>query len=272
MTGLPFGADSALPLGDDPLPIDGAFTVADGATPDTAVVTAVAWPWLFAFAASGTARCAMLVLAGGGYTQLMVGREGVQVARWLVGLGIDAFVAVHRFPTAQTSPQAPVDDVVAAMRLIRARGYGQVGVIGLSSGGHLAACLLTDRVAANAKPDVAIIGYAPISTNAAGRTVVPDKPPLDPPAKQALYDLYQPDVQLAPDPPPTFIAYSASDPVVPVANAYRLNDALVARGGRSEVHAFADAPHGFALDTREGPVTLWPALAAAWLRQGRFID
>ena len=116
-----------------------------------------------------------------------------------------------------------------------------------------------------------VIGYAPISTNAAGRTVVADKPPLPPVEKQALYDALQPDAQLLPAPPPAFIVYAGNDPVVPIDNAHRLHAAWLAAGGAAELHIFADAPHGFALDTVGLPVAAWPRLAEAWLRQGGFL-
>lgn len=257
----------------------GAFTLADQhGSADAAIVTAVTESALLRFAASvaETAPAAMLVIAGGGYTRLMIGREGVQVARWLNGLGIDAYLLIHRFPGPADDPSTPLSDAAAAMSVIATRGHSAIGVLGLSSGGHLAAALLAEppggwSIPPVRRPDVAIIGYAPISTNAAGRTVVPNKPPLEPAQKQALYDLLQPDAHLRADPPPTFIAYSANDPVVPVANALRLHQALSANGGSVELHVLADAPHGFALDTTAGPVTQWPALCAAWLRQAGFL-
>lgn len=232
---------------------------------------------------------AALVLAGGGYTKLVIGKEGVEVAQWLCSLGMHAFVLAHRFPCARNAidgrngSQAPVDDAIEAMRQIRARANewslnpADIGVVGLSSGGHLASCLVSQYPAGwrapesahahiSARPDFLVVGYAPISTNATGRTVIPNKPPLPPPEKQALYEAMQPDVQLLEAPPPAFIVYSANDDVVPVENAYRLHKALLAKGGEAELHVFADAPHGFALRERVGPVAKWPELCAAWLR------
>lgn len=279
-----FNASNALPIWDDGS-IDGAFTLQDpSAAFDAAVVTSVQRPWLFEYTPVAPNGRAMLVLGGGGYTQLMVGREGVAIARWLAGLGFHAFVLVHRFPTAASGPHASTEDAMRAMRLLRNDGrFPAVGVVGLSSGGHLAATLLADwpakwpvrdplAASVSARPDLAVIGYAPISTNAKDRTVVADKPPLAPVEKQALYDRLQPDAQLQSGPPPSFIVYSASDPVVPVENAYRLHHALVQAGGASELHVFANAPHGFALDTPGLPVSLWPQLCEAWLRQQDFLD
>lgn len=270
------GADAVWPLRGETLTADGVCFEPDRGY-DQAVVTAVVQPVLLEFRPLVPNGRAMLVLGGGGYVALMAGREGVQVARWLNGLGFAAFVLIHRFPDAAHGPAAPLDDASDALRLIRARDFAAVGVVGLSSGGHLAASLAAARPAdwpgeSALRPDAMVIGYAPISTNAAGRTVVADKPPLPPIEKQALYDALQPDAQLLPEPPPAFIVYAGNDGVVPVANAHRLHEAWLARGGSAELHVFADAPHGFALDTANLPVAAWPRLAEAWLRHIGFAN
>lgn len=276
------GADDAWPLwADEP-----AVTFEDASVAaEVAVVTAVDQPVLLGFRAARPNGRAMLVLGGGGYTALMAGREGVQVAAWLTALGYHAFVLIHRFPNAANGTAAPLDDAREAMRRIRASGLASagLGVVGLSSGGHLAACLAatypdewTAQVSHHTdqpiRPDILVIGYAPISTNAAGRTIIPEKPPLPPVEKQAMYDRLQPDAQLLPSPPPAFIVYAGNDLVVPVENARRLHTAWQAAGGAAELHVFADAPHGFALDTKGLPVSIWPTLCEAWLRQVGFLD
>jgi len=279
------GADNAQPVWDgDAVPC--AFTLQDPAAfPEQAVIQAVSRPVLLEYAPAQPNGRAMLVLGGGGYTALMAGREGVQVARWLTGLGYHAYVLIHRFPDAEHGSAAPLDDARQAMRLIRAgdRAKRGLGVVGLSSGGHLAACLAAEyppewhertgpHAGVGTKPDLLVIGYAPISTNAAGRTIIADKPPLPPVQKQAMYDRLQPDLQLLDNPPPCFIVYAGNDPVVPVENARRLHGAWGQAGGAAELHIFADAPHGFALDTHDLPVTIWPILCASWLRQVGFLE
>jgi acetyl esterase/lipase len=240
-------------------------------------ITDVNRPRVFAFAPVKPSGRAALVLAGGGYTKLVVSYEGVDVARWLNSLGIHAFLLIHRFPQsrwttdARNGSHAPVDDALEAMRQIRARAadFGiranALGVVGLSSGGHLAACLASRHSDISTRPDFMVIGYAPISTNATGRTLIPNKPPLPPPEKQALYEAMQPDVQLMDQPPPAFIVYSAEDPVVPVENAYRLAAALRSKGASVESHVYARGAHGFALRERTLPIGEWPDLCAAWL-------
>lgn len=283
-TGSLLGAQGAKPLWEGT-----AGPAFDLEQPDqdigTAVVTSVSSPWIYGFyptAKTSSKSRSVLILGGGGYVQLMVGREGLAVAKWLASLGFHAFVLVHRFPNAETLPQAPVDDARHALVMISqwsqeliGRDWDSIGVCGLSSGGHLAASLLAEYPP-NWTPkspelpprlDFAIIGYGPISTNAKGRTIIADKAPLEPPEKQELYDLVQPDVQLNAGAPPTFIVYSGNDPVVPVVNAYRLAEGLTRAGGQVELHIFADAPHGFALDTKDMPVSSWPDLCAAWIKQ-----
>lgn len=272
-----FQADSAWPLWDNE-PFEGAFEASFDNGVDGVVVHSVARPWLLHYKSTTTSNGrGILILGGGGYVELMVGREGVQVARWLTSLGFDAFVLVHRFPTADSAPQAPIDDARQALNIIANRGYSTngLGVCGLSSGGHLGAALLAEypdtwkspeTSATTPRINFAIIGYGPISTNAKGRTIIPNKPALAPPEKQELYDTVQPDVQIA-TAPPTFIVYSGSDAVVPVVNAYRLAEGITKAGAAVELHVFAEAPHGFALDTVGLPVSKWPGLCEAWLKQ-----
>ncbi|PVH74814.1 alpha/beta-hydrolase [Cadophora sp. DSE1049] len=274
-----FGADLAWPLWESEA-LEGAFTLqAHGVTTNTnGVVKEVARPWLFGYKAAEPNGRAILILGGGGYVELMVGREGVAVAHWLTNLGFNAFVLVHRFPTAKTGAQAPVDDARRSLWLIEDSGLATkgLGLCGLSSGGHLAASLLASYPASwvypNAteetpKPTFAIIGYGPLSTNAVGRTIIPDKALLAPPEKQELYNTVQPDVQLVSPAPPTFIVYSGNDPIVPVVNAYRLTEGVTQAGGVVELHVFADAPHGFGIDTVDLPVSRWPQMCEAWLKQ-----
>ncbi|TDZ16649.1 Acetylxylan esterase [Colletotrichum orbiculare MAFF 240422] len=276
-----FAADSAQALWDSE-PLEGAFdlTLSDN-TIKKAVATKVSRPWLFGYKpTSKSNNRAVLILGGGGYVELMIGREGVAVARWLASLGFEAYVLVHRFPNSETGPSAPVDDARQALRLIKEKsGVKALAVCGLSSGGHLASALLAEypsawsATAGSEVPELefAVIGYGPISTNAKGHTIIPNKAPLPPAEKQELYDVVIPDQQLRKPAPPSFVVYSGNDPVVPVVNAYRISQAIQGAGGEVELHVFADAPHGFGLDTEGLPVSKWPQLCEAWLRQKGFL-
>jgi acetyl esterase/lipase len=274
------GADFVWPLWNEAFAGE-PFALADvSVSVEDCVVAAVAHPVCLGYAPARPNGAAVLVLAGGGYTKLVIGKEGVEIARWLTGLGFHAFVLAHRLPNAVCGAQAPLDDAMEAMRMIRGGAghlcFSRVGVLGLSSGGHLAASLVAHYpqawpapvsayAAFASRPDFLIVGYAPISTNAAGRTIVAGKAPLAPPEKQALYDAVQPDTHLIDDPPPAFLFYAANDSVVPVENGRRLRAAYEASGAKVQLHVFADAPHGFALRAPDLPAGKWPLLCEAWL-------
>ncbi|CAF3506492.1 hypothetical protein FGSG_03455 [Fusarium graminearum PH-1] len=274
-----FGSDQSWSLWDN-TSLNDAFVV--DAPGDKAVVTKVNSPYLLGYRPTNSNGRGILVIGGGGYIELMLGREGVDVAKWLNSLGFYAFVLVHRFPNSETGPQAPLDDGRRALKIMAESGLAPKGVniCGLSSGGHLGAALLAEYPQAWTSPDpeipqveFAILGYGPISTNAVGRQIIENKPPLPPKEKQEFYNAVQPDVQLRSPAPPAFIVYSNNDPVVPVVNAYRLAEGFTKNGAPVELHIFADAPHGFALDSdKELPVSKWPLLCEAWLRQNKWIE
>ena len=91
---------------------------------------------------------AVVVCPGGGYGFLAVDHEGKDVANWLNGLGIAAFVVKYRLGPAYHHP-APLQDAQRAMRTVRAKAneWGvdpkRVAVLGFSAGGHLASTLAT---------------------------------------------------------------------------------------------------------------------------------
>ncbi|WP_146752252.1 alpha/beta hydrolase, partial [Chryseobacterium balustinum] len=105
---------------------------------------------LFAFLPAKEERkpMAIIIIPGGGYRHLTYDFGGYSYAKWLNTLGISAFVLNYRLPTSPDLKQreiGPLQDIQAAIKLIRknAAKYGissdQIGVLGTSAGGHLAA-------------------------------------------------------------------------------------------------------------------------------------
>ena len=86
---------------------------------------------------------AVVVCPGGGYQMLAVEHEGKQVAEWLNGLGIAAFVLKYRLGPRYHHP-AMLDDAARAIRTVRANAAkwkvdpARVAIMGFSAGGHLA--------------------------------------------------------------------------------------------------------------------------------------
>ena len=95
---------------------------------------------------------AVVICPGGGYGFLADDHEGKQVAEYLNGIGVTAFVLKYRI-VGKDRPgplhPAPLEDAQRAIRLVRAKAkdFGidpkRVGIMGFSAGGHLASSVAT---------------------------------------------------------------------------------------------------------------------------------
>ena len=109
----------------------------------------------------------VVVLPGGGYGCVCYQREGIDVARWLNENGVTAVVLRYRMPNGHS--EIPLTDVRRMFRTVRenAAEWGidpcQVGVMGFSAGGHLAASALTLFEFSYARPDFGILIYPVIT-------------------------------------------------------------------------------------------------------------
>ena len=258
-----------------PLGLPGTNTL-QGHWPDRCYTTVQA-PELHSYLAPGAARGQALVLAGGGYLQLVHDKEGVQVAQWLNSLGLDAHVLVHRLPGQPDGHGGVWPADIALQDGLRALDHLAVQapphggalpllLVGLSSGGHLAGVLACQ--AHTLQPVGAVIAYAPLNANHSRYKAPAGKPDYPPPEKQAFYDAWP--IGLAQEPHglprcPVFLACALHDAAVPVRHALNLVAGVQASGGAVEAHIFAQAPHGFALRDLKGTHDQWPALAARWI-------
>src|SRR5437867_9917102 len=91
---------------------------------------------------------AMVVAPGGGHSQLVIEKEGWEMADWLNDRGIAAFVLKYRLARAQgskyTLPKEVYADAARSVRMVRGRAkeWGldadRIGFIGFSAGGEVA--------------------------------------------------------------------------------------------------------------------------------------
>ena len=91
--------------------------------PDDIAWPHVATPMLTVVPAAQPNGGAVLVIPGGGYTRVALGREGGSIARMFAARGYTAFELLYRLPRDRwaAGPDTPLQDAQRAMRLIRAR-------------------------------------------------------------------------------------------------------------------------------------------------------
>lgn len=251
----------------------------------------IAEPSIRAFLPKSPNGTAVIITVGGGYTSLVIDKEGTDIATWLNTLGVTAFVVKNRLPGEghADGKNVPLQDVQRALRLVRANAVewkldaAKIGVVGLSSGGHLASTLGTNYAkkvyqqvdasdSVSARPDFLILAYGPHSGNARNSLINPDQKPLEPAQKQALYDEYPTDQQITKETPLAFLVTADNDDKVDARNSTRFYNALKAAGVPAELHIFQDGKHGFAIRNAKGyPVAIWTVLAENWLRANKII-
>jgi acetyl esterase/lipase len=233
----------------------------------------------------GTANgTAVVIYPGGGYQHLSMEKEGSDVANWLAGTGVTAFVVRYRLGPSYHHP-TQLGDAQRAIRIVRARAaeWGvdprRLGVIGFSAGGHLASTTGTHFDAGNAsssdpierassRPDFMLLLYPVITmradsvTHAGSRLNLLGASPTP-----ELERLLSNETQVTPQTPPTFIVHTEDDRTVPVQNALLFYDALKRNGVQAELHVFEHGPHGFGLAPTNPVLAVWTTLCETWMRQ-----
>ena len=230
-------------------------------------VTSVSRPTLHFWPAKNPDGRAVIIFPGGGYNGLATQHEGTEIAAWLNNLGITAFVTKYRVPRRQGMEKHAValQDAQRAIRIVRSRAgeYGidpaQVGVMGFSAGGNLAA--LTIHKASHPS-------YEPIDEI--------DKAKLLPDFAMLVYPAYLTADRNGPelDPiftglenrnayPPIFNAVAADDPFAPSSLYYLLH--LHKQRVPGELHVYEKGGHGKGIQERGYPFSQWTKAAERWL-------
>lgn len=217
-------------------------------------VTGVTRPSIVVYRPAGPFTKAVLVVPGGGFRQVVSGKEGHDIARWLASNGVAAGVLTYRLPVdnwPQGGDAIMLEDAQRAIRLLRREtGAAKVGVLGFSAGGRIAVLLdggaakkayapLDDADALSAKPDFVGLGYGAFDARDMAKT-----------------------------PAPAFIFHGEDDAKVSVARAQAAYSAFTRGGAKAELHIFKNTDHGFALESKpDEPAAAWPQLFLDWLKR-----
>lgn len=227
--------------------------------------------------------CGVIVCPGGGYRTLASDHEGLQVAQWLNGFGVHAFVLRYRLGPRYHSSMS-CQDSQRAVRMVRYHASewgldpGRLGMLGFSAGGHLALATalagdpIADEPAKTATRDVID------ALDCRPSFLVPVYAVTNGAKRGRKADEYLPmDTLVTAASPPTFIVHNHQDSIVPASQATLLYDALYLAGIPAELHVFNFGDHGLGLnrgaDVSGVSSSAWGDLLIAWLRRhGFFLD
>lgn len=218
--------------------------------PNDLAVHNVTFPTITPYLVKG-ADSAVVIAPGGAYSILAINREGTDIAAWLNGIGVSAFVLKYRVPARDwlSFGAAPLMDAQRAVGLVREMAENgtfpglnasKVGFMGFSAGGHLTGHMNVawanrtyPRVDAAddqpCKPIASMMVYPWQSVTQA---------PVNAPIEEASA------ANVTKDTPPTMLVQAEDDPVH-VENAFYYWLALKTYGVPSELHLYPAGGHGY---------------------------
>ena len=191
----------------------------------------------------------VIVCPGGGYSIVSSYNEGIYCAAWMLERGITVAVVKYRLPNGNC--KVPHADVENAFRYCRAHaaewGVNQIGVMGYSAGGHLAATTSTMWTEQQTRPDFSVLIY-PVITMEQGVTHQGTREKLI--TKKAEWkehpvETYSLENQVTRFTPPTFLALCSDDFVVPAENSLRYYNELINHDVPAEMHIWPKGGHGW---------------------------
>ncbi len=210
----------------------------------------------------------LFALPGGAYEYVSADNEGHRAAQWFNAQGIAVAVLKYRQPNGHSD--IPLTDARAALRFIREHaaewGISQVGVIGFSAGGHLAASLLC-YPGENQTLDFGILVYPVLSmedgvTHAKTKRLLLGDNPTD--QQVAHWTLKN---AVTENMPRIMILACQDDRAVPIRNSLEFYQALTDHKVPTEMIIFPKGGHGWGF-TRTFPMRdVMENALMRWIRQ-----
>jgi acetyl esterase/lipase len=200
---------------------------------------------------------AVIVVPGGGNKQCVVGSEGTDIAEWLNGLGVHAFIERYRLKPYDSTTDA-LADTKRAFRVVRAHAkeWGidpkRVGIMGFSAGGEQVAWVTlkfdegdpkaTDPIEREScRPDFSVLIYP----------------------GWLRMDL----TKVPKNTPPTFLTSAGVDDAFHARQSVEFYNALFEAKIPAELHIYRHGGHGGGISPRKGiPFGTWQVRFVEWAK------
>lgn len=202
----------------------------------------------------------VIVCPGGGYIKLSSYGEGQHVADWMLSKGVTVAVLKYRLPNGHWN--IPLEDVHNTFRYCRAHAddwkINQIGIIGFSAGGHLAACASNLYLDAETRPDFSILIYPVIFFDynvyhSGTRSALIGKDEVWTGNEEKLNELveyYSMEKRVSPETPQTFISHCTNDKVR-VDNSLLYYKSLYTNNVPVEMHIWRSGGHGWGFSSEK---------------------
>ncbi|ALR30062.1 hypothetical protein ATE47_05780 [Chryseobacterium sp. IHB B 17019] len=229
-------------------------------------------------------QMAVIIIPGGGYYKLTYDLNGFQIAKWFNTLGISAFVLNYRLPISPDVRQrelAPLQDIQEAIKYLRknAEQYGispdQVGVIGTSAGGHLAAMasnISTDYTELKGDwenipttPNFAIL-VSPVIDLGEFANLGSRNSLLGENASPEKISEYSMQNRVTEKTPPTLLIHAQNDKTVPVTNSMLYYQAMIKNKVKGALFIFPEGEHKIGIMNKTELTDNWKKLCSDWLK------
>lgn len=208
---------------------------------------------------------AVILIPGGGHSELWITHEGYNPAHFLMANGIATFILKYRLAlekgSTYTVDKDELADVQRAIRLVRSRAAewhidtAKIGVMGFSAGGELAG-LSSMRFTA---PD-------PTAADPIDR--LSDRPNF----QGLMYPGNLNRLEITKASPPAFLAGGYKDSREISEGLARLYLKFKQANVPAELHIYGTVGHGFGIrETNRGAVAQWPDEFKLWLTDMKFI-
>ena len=191
---------------------------------------------------------AVVICPGGGYSMVTSGYEGSDWANYFNKLGIVTIVLKYRLPKGNYN--IPIYDTEKAFKMVKdsAKVWNvnpdDVGIMGFSAGGHLAATFST-HIQPSLRPKFQLLFYPVITMDKTYTHIGSHDNFLGKDASKELENLYSNEKQVTKDTPPAFVVFAADDKVVPPANGINFVQALIDNDVSASLHIYPKGGHGW---------------------------